>query len=219
MPIVIRSSYVKHKALKLITPERANELDIPAEAPVFISPYVTKRRHCNFCHKDFSPLIYQVGQTTTAQHTCKTGGGGIYVRLSDDTSKKWIYYDYLWTAIVNPHGPIRMGNDRGYQYESVTPVRMAPPTCHSCRTPINEGDLFGKADTFNISDANLTLVAICKACIERRTYFPHVHFGLWETDWTFHYDGTEIRFGKATQSLPSYEQFMANTSRRSTTPQ
>jgi hypothetical protein len=67
-------SYVKQ--LRLVTPWTARRLGIRAEAPVFISPWVHEQARCSGCNRLYSPLVYQTGYETAAQHQC--GPGGIY---------------------------------------------------------------------------------------------------------------------------------------------
>jgi hypothetical protein len=66
---------VNFKWLKLITPEKAQSLGISAESPVFVSPYVDQKIQCFHCLNNYTPLVYQHGYTTSAQHFCPTGGG------------------------------------------------------------------------------------------------------------------------------------------------
>lgn len=139
-PAPITRSFLKIKNLRLVTPERANELGVPAECPVLCSPYVIGAVHCHVCNIDYKPLIYQVGQQTTAHHFCKQGGG-IYVQDAQDVSNKWVYYKGLFQAVVLPRGPIRMGDDRGYQFHSITLKRIITPQCTYCTTPIDHGYL------------------------------------------------------------------------------
>lgn len=199
--------YIKYKALKLVTPEFAESQGIPAEAPCFISPYITHVNHCIECRVTYSPLMYQIGRTTEAQHFCKTHGGGIYVRLADDTSGKWVYTRDLWDVIVHPEGPIRMGNDRGYQFRSVTPTQFMAPICHVCHSSSSGGILALQ------SLDNNTLLPYCYKC---PPYPPNISV------WSYSWDGTSIHFHQPTvQTLTqvqtespqatSYEAFLQRT--------
>lgn len=215
------SSFLKYKALKLVLPELANSYDIPAEAPVFISPYIVHKSHCYVCEADYSPLLYQIGRTTHAQHTCKTNGGGIYVRLASDHSGKWVYTNDLWDCIVHPHGPIRMGNDRGYQFESVTPHTFVTPQCHLCKQPLLKGTL--------ITNSSTSLVAACGTEKCKGYTLQSLYVGtLYPVGWDFSFDGASITFHpthSATHSsmvandpqpfVPlSYEAFMEQTNKQ-----
>jgi len=195
MPKLHIPSPYKLKALKLITPEVANTFGIPAEAPVFVSPYIVNPTVCRLCHITYTPLVYQVGQPTTAQHFCKGGSstptGGIYVRLYEDNSGKWIYNDHLWDALVVPQGPIRMFNDKGYTYKSVTPKRIMPPMCAVCHSDVTP--------QWQLMEANQTLVPFCGAPMCAEAVDNRV------SDWSFHYDGTEVRFTRAIPAgVPTY---------------
>lgn len=169
-------SMLKVKALKLILPDLANELDIPSEAPTFISPYITSKSMCHECGVWYSPLLYAHGTTTTAQHFCKDHGG-IYVRLPEDDTAKWVYSNDLWHAVVQPNGPIRMGNDRGYQFKSVKVLKFSTPICISCGAPATRGPLGIRSSV---------LLPLCGECNSNHNL----------VDWTFRYseeDGS-IRF-------------------------
>src|SRR5690242_8325874 len=69
---------VDFKWLKLINPERAQALVLDKaeapEAPVFVSYYQKQQESCEHCNKTYTPLIYQIGYSTTAQHGCPEGG-------------------------------------------------------------------------------------------------------------------------------------------------
>lgn len=59
-----------YKTLRLVTPERASALGIPAEAPVFVSPYVHLAVRCPNCVGTWAPLVYGFGRRTTSVHLC-----------------------------------------------------------------------------------------------------------------------------------------------------
>lgn len=172
-------SILKYKALRLITPELANSLGLPAEAPVFSSPYITRKGVCNECRVSYEPLVYQVGMTTKAHHFCKNNGGGIYVYdpLSMDRSgAQWVYRTGLWQAVVVPSGPIRMGHDKGYTFRSIRPKYICYPACIRCDRQVVNGRLY--SSSYNEND----LVPICDL---------HAGLGLGsgqETDWTFAFE-------------------------------
>lgn len=159
-----RRSFLKIKHLRLVTPERANELGIPAEAPVLCSPY-TSGGYCQICKIQYTPLIYQVGQTTEAQHFCKEAGGGIYVQIPEDHSTTWVYEPGLFTASVQPSGPIRMGQDRGYQFRSVKPLYLHVPRCYDCHEHIAQGHIEINYNChFQYEYQEHNLVPICLSC-------------------------------------------------------
>src|SRR5258708_1296251 len=72
--------YICYKELTLITPKKSQELGIPGETPLLISPriitsYIEGRTICEVCGVKFTPLIYQAGYTTLSQHFHQTLGG------------------------------------------------------------------------------------------------------------------------------------------------
>lgn len=178
-------SFAKIKHLRLVTPERANELGIPAEAPVLCSPYISGTNHCDICNVKYTPLIYQVGQETEAQHFC-TSGGGIYTQIPEDKSDHWQYNKGLFTALVRPQGPIRMGNDRGYQFRSVTPTSIQLPICATCGTSWRWGHI---EYAVGLSDIHPnTLVPVCESCYEE-------HGPFCKTEWQYSVnDSGELSF-------------------------
>lgn len=72
----------RFKLLNLVLPneELQNILDVPIEAPVFTSPYITEAKPCEDCGQVYKPLIYQVGYPTYTHHNKR--GGGITVQLN-----------------------------------------------------------------------------------------------------------------------------------------
>jgi hypothetical protein len=66
------------KQLRLVTPQVAKRLGIPAEGPTFISSTLRKPEPCGRCGVIYSPLVYQTGHITSAQHYHDDGCGGIY---------------------------------------------------------------------------------------------------------------------------------------------
>lgn len=70
-----------YKHLNLITPEKAAELNIVAEAPIMVSPYVKNAEICPHCGAEYTPLIYSLRRVTRAQHFHNEfdRGSGIYV--------------------------------------------------------------------------------------------------------------------------------------------
>lgn len=185
MKIKFDRSPFKMKALRLITPERANELGVPAEAPVFCSPYVTHSRHCDQCMKDYGPLVYQVDRETVAQHWHQQAVswrgnstiGGIYVYLPEDRSQKWIYDEHLWIALATPRGPLRMGDDRGFQFEAITLKQIQIPQCYMCGVTIEHG---------TITQVDDYLWPQCEECTILNPLNPlHTNWKTHSTDWTF----------------------------------
>ena len=64
----------RYKAVQLLSPEEAQQVGIPAEAPVLVSPYAD-RHVCPDCGAAYSKLVYAPGETTTAQHFHRADGG------------------------------------------------------------------------------------------------------------------------------------------------
>lgn len=182
----VRTSFLKIKHFRLITPEYAEELRVPAECPVLCSPYIKAQNYCHICHVAYRPLVYQIGHTTEAHHFCATNGGGIYVQLYEDHTDKWHYEHGLFSALVHPHGPIRMGNDRGYQFRSITPQSIQKTTCYTCHAPIFEGVL--------VKCPSPTLKAVCLSCFK-------VHAGANQTDWSFQIRDGELSFSRRTSLI------------------
>jgi hypothetical protein len=61
-----RDYYFKH--LRLVPAEAANDLGLPAESPVFLSPAVSARHRCFRCPVTYGPLLYATSLVTTSQH-------------------------------------------------------------------------------------------------------------------------------------------------------
>jgi hypothetical protein len=91
--------YLKH--LRLVTPWTAVRLGIRAEAPVFISPWAHEQARCDCCNRIYSPLVYQTGYETAAQHQC--GSGGIYCHVCADPQVA-LQLQSGWIAQVEPCG-------------------------------------------------------------------------------------------------------------------
>ncbi len=99
---------VHFKVLKLIPPETANQLGIPAEAPVFVSPFIRGAETCRDCGTTFTPLVYQTGYEVTAQHFHERSGGiYFYSTLSPAVvAARGMDNPYAWMGLVEPHGLI-----------------------------------------------------------------------------------------------------------------
>jgi len=81
------------KYLKLIRPNDAEAMGIKAEAPVFISPMV-KEGNCGFCGVHYTPLVYQTGYETRAQHfhgdPADWGVSGIFFSRGKPEGSLWV---------------------------------------------------------------------------------------------------------------------------------
>jgi hypothetical protein len=77
------------KSLKLVTPDAARELGLPAtDAPVLVSPIIKTPTNCleAGCAISYTPLAYQTGVTTAAQHY-HAATGGIYFALASSLAE------------------------------------------------------------------------------------------------------------------------------------
>jgi len=88
------------KDLSLITQELANSLGIPAEAPVFTSPYLRQQLKCEDCGVEYKPLVYQTGYTVKAHHFHEDQDGGIYYHPKEDRE----HGEIGWYTILEPIG-------------------------------------------------------------------------------------------------------------------
>ena len=94
--------------LRLITPEQAHTLGLPAEVPVSVSAYVPEGWRCDTCGATFTPLVYQTGHVTPSQHV-HADAGGIYVYSRTDLSiKRNASCSSGCAAFVEPLGQIRL---------------------------------------------------------------------------------------------------------------
>jgi hypothetical protein len=94
------------KTLRLVMPETALSLNIPAEVPTFVSPMVSNPNYCRYCGITYSPLTYQTGQITEAQHYHE-GTGGIYFWYLPATKPvAGLVYNSGFLAFVEPIGRI-----------------------------------------------------------------------------------------------------------------
>lgn len=105
------------KELRLISSEKARKCGIPAEGPVFVSPF-QDQLEAYFCGRNFTPLIYQTGMEIQANHFHPTHEiGGIYyyqgVVLDGEELRaagKYFRSRLGWIALLQPIGKIRFLN-------------------------------------------------------------------------------------------------------------
>lgn len=126
------------KALKLIVPERAQELGYPAEGPVFVSPDVHAAKQCGICGTVYTPLVYQIGFVVRSQHYHQEGGeGGIYYVDRDIVpfSSSYNIRPTPWIALLN-----LLGRRDQWRSEAVE-VQEIKALCidNQCRRELNEG--------------------------------------------------------------------------------
>jgi hypothetical protein len=101
---MIQSQMVKQ--LRLITPRKAEKLGVRAEAPVFISPRTDKRRQCTLCPVVYTPIVYQTGQVTTAQHWHENEGGIYLYVINNAKFLEALCNQSGWIAQVETIGQI-----------------------------------------------------------------------------------------------------------------
>lgn len=98
------------KPLRLITPEIAQRFGMPAEAPVWVSPWISEAHICEYCQGKYTPLVYSPHSTIVAQHFHPdeleldvgsiSGRGGIY--FSRELSS--YHTSWGWVAECEPRG-------------------------------------------------------------------------------------------------------------------
>lgn len=96
---------IGYKDLRLITPETANGFGLSAEAPVFVSPYVSGNEKCFDCGSSYAPAVYQSGRVTES-HGMHKYHGGIYFH----SQYKRVLYHMPWRAGIIALGEV--GNGR-----------------------------------------------------------------------------------------------------------
>ena len=103
------SEIIAVKGLALITPEKASQLGLSAEGPVFVSRSTLGFEKCRSGHA-YSALVYQSGSVVEAQHfhqDDKYGdGGGIYFEFSNDDDPEPTRAFYGWSAQLRPLGDV-----------------------------------------------------------------------------------------------------------------
>jgi len=162
--------YTNFKMVELITPEKANELGIPAEAPVFVSPVVNTRSVCrNECGIEYSPLVYQVGYETQAQHLHKNSGGIYFSQTANIDRVAWASdasrFFRGWVALLDPKEPILYAvGARGRAGSVVTTEIRAYSTSFD---QIQEGIVIKKGDKLQPA-SNVTRIARKGGSLEYR---------------------------------------------------
>ncbi len=158
VPTVMKgSNHVYYKELALVAPDTARDLAISTDQPAFISADERRLRSCVDCESSFSPLVYAVGATVTAQHFHRTetryesGGGGIYLWSSDIEAMQTrlkIRDRFKWIALVDPLGDREEHDGGSYanvlRAEAVDVRRIF--TISSAGAPIAQGELVDSYD-------------------------------------------------------------------------
>src|SRR5207249_2424054 len=70
----------------------------------------------------FSPLVYQVGQVTEAQHIHERTGGIYFYRLRELPFPQWLTEQTGWAAVVEPIGPVLLDEGEGINRQGRTPA-------------------------------------------------------------------------------------------------
>ncbi len=92
---------IAFKQLRLIHPEKGL-----VDAPMFISPMLDRKTHCDTCQVAYSPLPYQAQQEVRSQHFHEGKGGGIYYYMGggDEAVEQIVRISHGWLAFVEPRG-------------------------------------------------------------------------------------------------------------------
>jgi hypothetical protein len=101
------------KTLRLVTPAIAHRLGIKAEAPVFLSPFITGFRGCNACRRTYTPLVYQTGLVTEAQHFHEDCGGIYFYATTSLTAVASHMEQGGFFASLEPLGKTYINRKRG----------------------------------------------------------------------------------------------------------
>ena len=140
------------------------------ETPALTSPLIRKSQVCRKCNQTYSALLYNVGWTTTNQHTC--GDWGIFVFNKDEIRKHTDVSNLYqsWRSKVLLAGD---GQDSKTQYHGHYTLQWFKPSkalfviCTNCSRPIIDGMVsFSSA-----ADGESNLV--CSNCTEDPGVFPY----------------------------------------------
>lgn len=119
---------VYFKSLWLISPQKAAELGLPAEAPVFVSPYQWEIKQCS-CGAKYGPLVYGPGAPIEAHHFHDFAEGGIYFDKSINGPNQWdIYANGNWIAIIEPLGPVDRDRAKAVLVKQI--MAVCAGSCH-----------------------------------------------------------------------------------------
>jgi hypothetical protein len=95
------------KTLRLVPPDVANQLGIPAEAPTFLSPLVRGAQACSVptCDVVYTPLMYATGRVSAASHYHRNCGGVYFYVVTDSLDFLDALLDHAgWLAGLEPRG-------------------------------------------------------------------------------------------------------------------
>ena len=140
------------------------------ETPALTSPLIRKSQVCRKCNQTYSALLYNVGWTTTNQHTC--GDWGIFVFNKDEIRKHTDVSNLYqsWRSKVLLAGD---GQDSKTQYHGHYTLQWCKPSkalfviCTNCSRPIIDG----MVSFSNAADGESSLV--CSNCTEDPGVFPY----------------------------------------------
>ena len=140
------------------------------ETPALTSPLIRKSQVCRKCNQTYSALLYNVGWTTTNQHTC--GDWGIFVFNKDEIRKHTDVSNLYqsWRSKVLLAGD---GQDSKTQYHGHYTLQWFKPSkalfviCTNCSRPIIDG----MVSFSNAADGESSLV--CSNCTEDPGVFPY----------------------------------------------
>ena len=97
-----RDYYLKN--LRLVPAEATNDLGLPAESPVFLSPAVYAPHRCLLCPVTYGPLLYATGLVTTSQHYHETKGGIYFLVRKEMSATTGLLHHSGWLAQIEPIG-------------------------------------------------------------------------------------------------------------------
>ena len=171
------------KELRLITAEIANRFGVPAEAPVFVSPQVNAGENCDEdeCDIVFTPLVYQVGYDTIAQHLHESSGGIYQWSTSSTVDQILSNGGYKWTAFLVPSGEMYPEGPGCVRSQS-TRTTMITALCHGsyqyyeglyppCNKRLTEGFLTIPLPYSDISFWPGNLLPLCNLDSEQHKFF------------------------------------------------
>lgn len=166
MPRDIRTAW---KAVRCITPEAAAELGIPAETPVFISPYIRTPEDCPTCGATFSPLVYAPGHVTQAQHHFWRCPGIWHVHAPRPAAAAWARNGCLRPQDVILRGRVRCRGDGDCDGSAAFWSQELFLRCWRCagrRTPIAADGTWrwGRLFADDPRGAPRSLVPLCLPC-------------------------------------------------------
>jgi hypothetical protein len=140
---------LRYKVLDLISPEKAREIGIPAEAPVFVALFSNMPWQCRECDEVFKPIAFQTGHQVSFHHVHEGWNGmfrGIYYRLWSRNSSQLGNFGAV--AILEPSRIIRGSEaDLEEQVESVE-VKKIRLYCFHCNPYIKWDPMKETFDNF-----------------------------------------------------------------------